>query len=526
MADRKYFQEGKVSGFFLVVTTVVVCIFVGVMWNIVQDKSNTWAIERAEDLQVQRSTKPKTKTQGDIKAKTNTISADELAKHHANNAYSLLISSIRAQDNLSTQGAIDQLLQLQGLKTRSNNVLKISITENNEFALDALLKAGADCKTSSEELARKAIYAQSDELLTLLLQADCGLNENPEKLKALSYIMNSKNIERVFAYDKDDDIVALYPRLLEKSITGHKPKLAMKLLNAGVSPNTLNKDGSKTVLELSIDRDEPSIALKLINLGAKTFVEIDNQVPRYVLSRAVKNNQMEVALAILKQDPGQIKKASLSNRLFEDIRRDDNLFNKEWIELIIRNGGNIKFTTHSDLVILRKAIAKEDVALTEYLLSEGVDPNTLILKNTLLGEARLIEGAAGEKMVTLLEKYGALDDVLSQSRKARGIDKNAVCTLGKQISIPTFDHFRNQIVTNAKTAKKPPKQDQLCQKGILYCMQQGGGSDNCMYSMPTCDATRSTEITLCCDTKTKDKYFLGRCAGLTVQETFYWQNAL
>lgn len=513
----KYAQQGKVSGLFLVLITVAMCVFIGFMWEIYRDKAQTHAIVMAEQQQVQGKNTPKVAVVS--RAETST-------KPEARTTYQTLISSITARDNSSTQQAINQLVELQGLQERSAKALQSAIAAENDYAFEMLLNAGADCKTSAAKLARPAVHANSDRFLTLLLAADCGLQENPTKSLVISHIMVSKQIERIFLYPQDEEIISLYPKLLEKSIASNRPTLAMELLDKGVDPNTLNRDGSLTVLELSVERGQPDIALKLIALGADTFIVMDQQVPRYLLSRAVKRNQFAVAQEILKRNPDQIKKGSLSNILFQHILRDDNLFNTKWIALIVNNGGDLHFAPQSDLNILSKAIAQKDLQLTEYLLSQGADPNALILSSTLLGRARRLEGEEGKKIVAVLEKYGALDDVLSQARLARGIDNNAVCNLGKKIVIPKLNHFSNELITQARSAKTIPDQVQLCEQGIAYCMQQGGGADDCVYSLPSCNASQATEIDLCCPTQTKDRYFAGRCAGLTVQETAYWQSSL
>ena len=528
-------QKGQVSTVFTIIITAIACV---VIWFVVQKFSSYQkqsAINKAEQAQNQPSQSYKRSN------------AKKLASEK--DLFKLLETAIKNNDDEGVTKTINTLSEVSGHQSsrqlKFSNMLQLSVSEANEFAFKVLKDQGSSCDFEDYNGNRsfpKAYNSDKDKSFELLLKYGCVSESNESHQKILKEILRSDYPARtqlLAKYMPNHEILASdYLFAIERLMSKGKEEAVLTYLDSGIDldVNGLVNKGKRSLLEYSLYKKLPLVADKLIDLGAEVFNQ-NNKPATSALIMALNSKNSKIAEKILLKYPGHITQYSLAKLAFKSITNSHHAaeYNYTITKLLLENGAKVSDIRFEGVNLLRRAIGNGQLEYVGYLLKKGVNPNPLLIKYTVLGEAEKKQQPDSEKIVTLLKKFGASNDVLAIVRKARGISSNNACDIGNNkinssIFLDAAQHINKQLKNPDFKTPKRMKKSLLCETGIVYCRNQGHGVDDCFKSIHTCSnsddliGVDELKTNVCCEADIKSSYIKARCSGLSVTETIMWQD--
>ena len=421
---------------------------------------------------------------------------------------------------------------LSGLNTppKNSTALVSAVYAKNTDAFSLLLAANFPCSNDTDAGSRAfsaSISSETPDFLKLLIENNCRYIELNNQKNLGERIAKSSSPAKIFLLPHLNLVEKFGDKALQHAIRKRREKQALTMIELGANTNTEN------TLELSIKSNTPAVALALIKKGAVIKDEKRKGHRFSILIEAIKRGFINVSKEILVRDPNYITRNELEESVYiaslsirnQEIRRKS-------ISLALKYGVQLEKLRDKGSHGLIKAIFYQDELIVEQLLEAGVNPNypdglnlaLIVAKNihsSRYKQSRKIYGMTQgtslekeQRIISLLEKYGAIDNFLKAVMKIKGVKTIATCRLDKKPKI-AFDQVKNN-----KSQTAPLNSYWQCVNAATTCNNQGFGADECLRSIPSCDTDDKTAI--CCESKIKKQYFIGRCSGLLVQETMGW----
>lgn len=446
-----------------------------------------------------------------------------------------LIKAIKQKDNV----AVDKLIhELKEDYKRISNIFFDAGNANNEYAFRALLETGIPCNYSSHSGSQafmSAISSENPAFLNLLLEKQCNYTPRSESDSLGKRIVQSRYPEKVFQLKENRLDVKYRDQALVQAIKKKKIQQVLNMLDLGANPNAASNRKNMSALFLSLRYKMPQVTLRLIQKGAN--IETEHLVDRFeVLSWAIYNGYMDIAQEVIKRNPDHIQRKNLSLTTLTAALStlNDSVLRREAVMLLLQQGVEPKKLQNGGINWLIKTVKLQDPILVKQLLDSGIDPNIRDKMQMALGIAKSINIsktrdvdkpkaiAKKEKIIAILEQYGATDDLLAIIRKERGIDLDVNCKIGRWVDIETKAMVERYAQRKQKNSKAPNNLRQ-CSIVAENCVNQGYGADDCMHSVKTCTASdKMGQASLCCTDKLKKRYFEARCSKLDVSESRHW----
>ena len=523
-------NTGRASGLFIFMCTVLACFAVFCVYEFGSLKIKQNRINQAEYAQAYGIPKGSASTQEEAlkvykEQQKEKIKAQKILKSEWT---AKLIKTIESKDKLQQEEVI---AQVKTLPIRSNDRLDILknvairvIEKGNAEALAMIINSvgspTVNCRVNSEFL-EASINSHNAAPFEVLVAANCvNIQSSQARNKLSDQILLLPEPQRAAFFNALSSSSAMQKSILKKMFEADEQQVVVDYL----SQSMINKDttlNGKSLLVTSILEDKALVTTTLLEMSA----ERKGEAPYYknnALLAAVKQKNLEIFKRLTSAYPQDLDDFDMIEKLFNAMA-DDSL--NDFTQVLIKHNPRILEMSHVKIRMLPKAVVNGDVALVTYLLEQGVSPNQISIRKTILALALEQEKESSAEVVQVLRKHGALESVLDIARKKRGISADDVCKHAEQ-KVADKEIF----ITALKLLKENLKGEevsewseaQLCETGIVYCRDQGAGVDACMASISSCPSDGGNAV--CCPSEIKEQYFEGRCAGLGVIETVTWMN--
>ncbi len=521
---------------FLILAGIALIIFGAAMFHIMSMPS-------FEEARAQQSYQSELKSYEEIARKHNMSPAaykqkiEQEGREQANVRKSVMALQDAIRDN--DRPSFDQYFTtelLTHLEEQLPRAYALAVSKNNRYAFEKLLATKTfNCHNntiSGSQAFEAAVNATDDYWLETLLKNNCKMQAGTAQREVKALIKKSKYKHRLLVLpDVEIDQETLDKYFID-SIAKDSEAHALMFLEHGASVNALDRNKQSAVL-LSVRHNKNDLAVRLIEAGADLrFSKSDRAAS--LLARCVETENLTIAKIVLQKDPGQIEALNIGDQLLASLLQvSDKETRFELAKLFFSNGLNFKTLDHGGGRWLIGAIELLDLNLVNLMITAGVNPNARNGFDTALGTARALapkrKSEELDKIIDLLVRADATDDVLAIIRIENGIAQNATCTLGEKRSYQISNKAKDAIAKNRSSGsdKKQSissKQEEACALFFGDCVNQGIGPDDCMRSNPVCSDNENPEA--CCPTRLTNAYFAGRCAGLDVYETQKWIDDL
>jgi len=374
-----------------------------------------------------------------------------------------------------------------------NDFLEQALDMSDTMPLQTLIDAG--CMHFNNRFASK-------KLISHLLEADERKRRDVFKTLTSNKVLQTSAIKS----------------LLEK---GHEQSI-VDYVSAGI----LAKDtyiGSTSLLGYSIETKNKLLTDYLIDTGA--VVKGKSYGGEHALVKAIKQKDLALVEKVANLSLGDFDDSKFTRIVFQAINKD-----------IKSDVTRILFSSSPDLINNKELVNRllqEGVFVTsnlqqvEFLLEQGANPNIFVGRSTLLKAALDKSPRVSSEITRALRDHGAIEDPFEVIRQLKGVGENKKCDLSQNrgVSETVFSQGYSALSEHLRVENKELTELSdvaRCETGVVYCKGQGHGVDACMASISNCGASADG---LCCEPDIKDKYFRGRCAGLSVVESIMWLDA-
>jgi len=229
-----------------------------------------------------------------------------------------------------------------------------SIAKGRSDITKMLLAAGADVNSQNSETKRTP-------LLEAILQRDADLSQ---RLLAAGAAVNTTNSDFLSLYNRCT--VSVLPAAVA---WGYYP-LIRDIIGAGAEINTPESEKGKTALTVAVERGDRVTIQLLIDAGADVNASAASYFGHTALAAAVGNNDINMVryLLALGADPNE-------QSLIAAVPKSPELMQ---IILTARLTRYQRYSRGFGSRALQYAITSSNAAMIEVLLSNGVDPNTIV----------------------------------------------------------------------------------------------------------------------------------------------------
>jgi len=430
------------------------------------------------------------------------------------NLRSELIAIFQNKDDLAFDEAIAKIKKDE-FELSFSDIYSQIIKNDHHYAFNHVLKAGISCHYNSNTgvgAYTAATNSNHEKYLEQLLEHGCDTSEKENSISLSDLILKSKYRHRVLLLPNIKLKDSVLNVLLLDAIKDGSLELVTSLIERGASPN-LHQD-YRSPLSASLLNKQPEITILLIENGAT--------VKQSTFVSAVGDGYYKLASEILKREPKYLNSEMVLRRLFAS---ENSKLRNDGIKYLIAQGFKFNKLDNTGIQWLINAIELKDLPLVTILLGQGVDPRKRYKFKTALGAAKSIESENMPEIIKLLDQYNATDDILAMVREEKGIESNENCDLGSKVNYKQGE-IANNVLREAEEdtikANELIKPEIGCSAVSADCINQGFGSDDCIYSVPVCKNNKTLIDSLCCPNEFKEEYFIARCSGLSVRETLNW----